>query len=891
MATLITGNIPEEMKNLPQWVVWNFEQVEGRDKPTKVLKQINGHNADSMKPATWTTFENAVKAVSKFDGIGFVFTKESGIIGIDFDHIIEKGVWDPAAKEEVFSFNSYTELSPSGAGIHVYVHGDKIGDKCKKALLDGTEREMYSKGRFFTVTGNHVEETPLKINSAQDAIEKCYNKWFIETNKTTEKKILENKEPTAEKKETTIKKSPQMEDSEILKLCLTAANSAKFIKLFNKGDISDYENDESSADEALCTLLAFYTQDEEQIARLFIHSALVREKWGNRQDYRDRTIKQALSLLTEIYKKPAEVKLTKQEVLNILSKITLASDVDERIAQAAEFARVYLTKMEDTEANIFLITKLQSAFMLQNRKQLAIVEAVYKSTKKEEKEAQKVSSISFGETADFAGQAVATLADEFRENYMPTFYLGGAMYTYDDGVYKTDTTMEDKAAVFIHRLAEKHKLHITPKNAEQVLKRVKTETSISAEELNKDPERLVVKNGILDVKAKVLYPPNAAEKHIIKSNVTYDPEKQLSEDFKNYLDTTFKGVEWEIPIIQEMIGYCLYKAYPLEKFFFLIGDGGNGRSTLLNLIEKLLGKDNTSSLDLHDVCNPKDTSTLLGLHGRLANLCGETGTEDITNLGKMKKVTGRDTIRARDLYKSWIEFKSFSKIIVSMNQPPHIEDGTRGRKRRLVHITFPNKFIEGQNADGSLEAKLFTEDSLSGVLNWALEGLARIFQNGKLSDERSEAQMTLEYERKSTPIKYFVMDHVDTVCGSGDLLQDDNAFKLSMVRESEIIQAYTKYAQKKGLPSLTETGIMGKLYTECLNAGYRISKSRLQYQYCKDHKCPRENYFKGIELCGLDDLGIETPKSSMRKESTIPTVKKLTHNEKRAAGATGASCI
>lgn len=94
-------------------------------------------------------------------------------------------------------------------------------------------------------------------------------------------------------------------DNEVLDLASSASNAGKFSSLFDRGDLSAYSGDDSSADLALVSLLAFYTQDEEQIDRLFRESALYRpEKWGRRQDYRKRTIDKVLSGLTEIYSPP-----------------------------------------------------------------------------------------------------------------------------------------------------------------------------------------------------------------------------------------------------------------------------------------------------------------------------------------------------------------------------------------------------------------------------------------------------------------------------------------------------------------------------------------------------------------------------------------------------------
>lgn len=560
---------------------------------------------------------------------------------------------------------------------------------------------------------------------------------------------------------------------------------------------------------------------------------------------------------------------------HMLLKITMSSDDETRLNQAKKFIKDYLLDLKEDDAEAFILTNIKKYFALTNEA-YTLIKRFYKIERKEKKGTGLGNDIpidgdyeyiTFGNKDDDAARAIAILTRGFIEQYHPVFCLGGALYVYNEGVYTNDDQTRDRAKRFIYKLAEKHHIHISPKNVENVLKRVCDETAISSNDLNSNPERLVVKNGILDVKSQKLYPHNPKERHVVKVDVVYDPAKTINGPFKNYLESTFKGVEWEIPIVQEMIGYCLYKGYFLEKFFFLIGDGGNGRSTLINTITRLLGEKNVSAMEFHEICQPSDKHALMGLHGKMANLCGETGVDDIKNMGKMKKATGRDLIRARELYKPWVEFYSYAKIILSGNNPPKIHDGTRGRKRRLVTIIFPNKFLEGKTADNGLEEKLFTPDSLTGILNWALEGLNRLLTNRKLSDERTEAQITVGYEKMSFPMKYFVMDHIDDVCGGMDETTDRAAFAASRLTEATVFQTYAKYAELNGLPSLRQKDIVEGIINECTAVGINVRRCRDKYRVdCEGKPIQRENYFKGIKLCGFDDCNESTEKTETTPE-------------------------
>jgi putative DNA primase/helicase len=186
------------MKALKNWVLWKYadrKNSKGEMKKTKVPYQINGRLAESNNPDTWASFENIIKILNrypdKYSGIGFMFSPDSGLMGLDFDHVKnpDTGEWDPEALKEIKSLNSYTEISPSGTGAHVIVKGrvplsqDEIeaGRTGKKNQNIG--REMYHSKRFFTITGELMGEATQIINPAQAAVNSLYYKWFSERDK------------------------------------------------------------------------------------------------------------------------------------------------------------------------------------------------------------------------------------------------------------------------------------------------------------------------------------------------------------------------------------------------------------------------------------------------------------------------------------------------------------------------------------------------------------------------------------------------------------------------------------------------------------------------------------------------------------------------------------
>jgi len=154
-ASFNFDNIPEELKQLPQWCGYKLQFVDGEK--TKVPYQITGSRASSTDPKTWTLFDKVKTAYQDgiFDGIAFMLSKENGMVFIDLDDCIKDGVIESWAVDIVKKFNSYTERSQSGKGLHVLIKGIKPGDRCRSSKYP-RKVEIYSHSRQCCLTGDLV---------------------------------------------------------------------------------------------------------------------------------------------------------------------------------------------------------------------------------------------------------------------------------------------------------------------------------------------------------------------------------------------------------------------------------------------------------------------------------------------------------------------------------------------------------------------------------------------------------------------------------------------------------------------------------------------------------------------------------------------------------------
>jgi hypothetical protein len=288
--------IPARMKETRRFVVWKFERDDGRW--TKILYNPATHRkAASTDPNSWTDFETAwgVYATGRYDGLGFVLG--DGWAGVDLDDCRkpETGELLPWATGFVNDLDSYTEISPSGSGVKIFLLGKLPANKGKKA----DPVELYDHGRYFCLTGNPVDNH-LSVNERQEALETFYRQ-------------IEDRERELKPSKNGSHKSPatngvhfELADQAIINLASRAKNAAKFKRLW-AGDTGDHAGDDSRADSALCCILSFFTRDAAQIDRLFRQSGLFREKW-ERPDYSQGTIARALELVTESYRPSRQMK-------------------------------------------------------------------------------------------------------------------------------------------------------------------------------------------------------------------------------------------------------------------------------------------------------------------------------------------------------------------------------------------------------------------------------------------------------------------------------------------------------------------------------------------------------------------------------------------------------
>lgn len=286
--------IPQSLKQNGRFCNWRFETSAGR--AIKVpYSPISGKRARTNDPETFGSFEEAVDALNnpknEYSGIGVGIFGD--LVGVDIDHCIDdEGKLSPLAETVISLLESYTEISPSGTGIHILCYAPGLKYDSNQYYIKNSRLgiEIYPAGitnRYLTLTGE-----AMKNSEINDCTEKI--KEVMETYMVRGTAYADGVDSTSE--ETVGDEVFLLNDTEVIDAMLQSKKAEKIARLL-AGDIAEYESS-SEADLALCNYLAYFTAgDFEQTDRIFRESGLMRDKWDQRRGaltYGEMTINKAI---------------------------------------------------------------------------------------------------------------------------------------------------------------------------------------------------------------------------------------------------------------------------------------------------------------------------------------------------------------------------------------------------------------------------------------------------------------------------------------------------------------------------------------------------------------------------------------------------------------------
>lgn len=314
--------------------------------------------------------------------------------------------------------------------------------------------------------------------------------------------------------------------------------------------------------------------------------------------------------------------------------------------------------------------------------------------------------------------------------------------------------------------------------------------------LNSYKNKIPLLNGVYDLETGKLL-PQSPDYYFTFCLPVYYEEGADCPKIKKFISEVFKGVEEEIPLLQEIFGYALYPLMPARVSFWWYGSGGNGKSSTAFLLTSLLGEENVTSLDLHILENNRFASS--ELFGKLANLVGEPDPRELDKSSIFKQATGGDIIRAEKKGRNFFFFRNFAKFIIYANEFPKINDVSQAFWDRVILLSFPNRFRGGDDIKMYTQTLAKDRREMSGLLNWAIEGLKRLMTNNwEFTQTRTSEETKTEFMKQSNPLNAFVRERIKVEMGSRESFAD-------------IYQAYKDYCDESGFTVQSEKALIAKL--------------------------------------------------------------------------------
>ena len=322
------------------------------------------------------------------------------------------------------------------------------------------------------------------------------------------------------------------------------------------------------------------------------------------------------------------------------------------------------------------------------------------------------------------------------------------------------------------------------------------------DDFNRNPYLVNVRNGLLDIRDMSFKEHTPSYLSTVQLNVEYNPQVDCPQ-FKKFLNEVLDCKL--IPLVQEIVGYLLTTNTASQKAFVFWGPARTGKSTLLWVVEYLLlGKKNVSNIPWQEIGDKFKTAELLG---KLANVFSDLPSKSIDDTGIFKVVTGEDYLMAEKKNKNPFKFKPFARLVFSCNElPRNYVDRTEGFYRRLIIVPF-NRQIEKSKIDKALKYKFQREKE--GILNWALEGLKRLYENNfEFSENELTDGVKKEYKRENNNVISFVEECCEI----------DSLFSCSRI---EIYEAYKEFCVEAGLKALSQIK-----FNKELEGNFNITRSR-----------------------------------------------------------------
>lgn len=691
---------PKELKELKQWCIWKSEKRGGRY--TKIPYSVNNRMAKSNDESTWATYEEAHAALINHNANGLGFFFKPPYVGIDIDDIpneierFKKGETSENVISEIYeSLRSYSEISPSGTGIHIILKGEIPGKRRRK-----DNYEMYSDGRFFTMTGDTLGKYEEINEPSEFALKRIYDK-YIETpkvvninNRTREHGIVHD-----------------LSESEIISNILNS-KQAELFKAFMNDGWQQFYSSQSEADLAFANILAFWcARDFNKMDSLYRKSSMMRDKWDEKRGkatYGEGTLYKAINDTHNVYSPSAKREAPKYDI-NFGGDDTK----EEKTYPNRSWDDTGNTdRFMDRFGDLIKFSYIDNKFY------------VYEGTVWQYDDMGRVRQLIDATVEDMKNEKIEVSADLDEEE--------------------------------IEKAWQKHVKNSRNNGKKRAMQdELKHRVSVIPSEFDSNDMLLNSENGYIDLSSGELLNHDINKMFSRKTGFEYT-DKADAPVWLSFLDDIFNSDQEVIKYIQKAVGYSLTGSTKEQVMFVLFGSGRNGKSVFVETVSEILGTyaKNIRADSLMVKQNSGVNNDIAALDGARFVSSSEPNEGFRFDEGLIKQLTGGDTITARFLYGEDFDFTPQFKLWITTNHKPIIRGTDDGIWRRLALIPFTAQIPE-HKVDKDLKYKLLRE--APAILDWAVEG-ALLWQKEGLEMPDTIKQASVEYRQEMDVLESFIKD-------------------------------------------------------------------------------------------------------------------------------------
>ena len=674
---------PARLKALPVWILWKLEPNE-KGVMTKVpySAKYDGR-AKANDPSTWATFDQVIEKLNshpgEYNGIGIELPDNGKIVFIDIDHCIdENGELDERAIDilDAFGGNTFAEYSQSGKGIHIIA----LGEVPKSFNNRDLGVEVYGNKHFCAMTGNALYSCDL--GECQPAIDYVFEKYRKQEKPKNERLVSSS--------------GLRMTDDHIIKKA--SAASLRFRDLY-AGHWEGLYQSQSEADLALCNILAFWADgDEDTIDRIFRTSGLYRKKW-DREDYRRETIRNACENTTETIS--GYVSRMREE------ELSRAGNPEGESVNGSNGVPDLQYKPPDLSdaGNAELFSSWVKGRLLW---------------------CDALGWLAWdGQRWDQNDHTAGNLAAEFAKMMLEealSEYKRQMRSDPDTGKILVPEAVKDylkhaqkaRSALSIQNMLSlsKHRLHIRAGDLDATWYELNTEA------------------GIVDLRNGNIRPhdPAALCTKLAPFNPSNDSKKM--EIWRQHLEMVSQGdPEWQ-EFDQMSYGERLYGRIFNERLEIHKGSGHNGKSTHDNAILRVFG-DYGGTIDSTVLTTERQNrgASLATLRGKRLVICGELEEGQRLSISTLKKLASTDPLTIEEKYRQPETIQPSHHIVLYSNFLPKVGSTDAGTWRRITVLPFYAVMPQGDSTILNYGDRL-VEEAGGAILAWLIEGAVKFYQAG-----------------------------------------------------------------------------------------------------------------------------------------------------------------